>query len=96
MYLEYVRTCKVSNAKALTHASLLRNAVAELYTMDEKAAYTHAFVYIRQLAVHLRTALTVRRKEALSQVYNWQFVQSIRGTSLSLSQCRHGRWVKVA
>lgn len=52
--------------------------VTELYSLDERAAYTHAFVYIRQLAVHLRDALAQPKKDTLTKLYSWQFLQSLR------------------
>ena len=54
------------------------NSVVELYRLDMCASYQHAFVYIRQLAVHLRNAIVVKKKDAHLQVYNWQFVYALR------------------
>jgi hypothetical protein len=42
--------------------SLMWNCVAELYGLDLKLSYQHAFVYIRQLAIHLRTAIINKTK----------------------------------
>ena len=52
------------------------NSVVELYRLDEDATYQHAFIYIRQLAVHLRNATVAKKKESYLQVYNWQCVST--------------------
>ena len=58
--------------------SLLSNCVVEIYGLDPVLAYQHAFVYIRQLAIHLRQALLVKKKDAHRAVYNWNFVNCLR------------------
>lgn len=42
--------------------------VVELYRLDEVASYQHAFVYIRQLAIHLRNASLAKKKDTHLQV----------------------------
>jgi nucleolar complex protein 2 len=53
-------------------------AVVEIYRLDPTESYQHAFVYIRQLAIHLRGAIVTKKKESFAQVYNWQFLSSLK------------------
>ena len=72
-------------------------AVSELYSLDLRSSYEHAFVYLRQLAIHLRNAMTLKSKAASVHVYNMQFLSCLRGAVTDLFkrnsaalQC--GRW----
>lgn len=56
IYLAYVRNARFSTPQSAPTLQFLENCVVELYGLDAVAAYQHAFVYIRQLAVHLRQA----------------------------------------
>ena len=56
----------------------MRLCVVELYSMDPVAAYQHGFVYIRQLAVELRQAITKKTKTVFQRIYNWQFVNCVQ------------------
>uniref|UniRef100_A0A452YI81 Nucleolar complex protein 2-like protein n=1 Tax=Aegilops tauschii subsp. strangulata TaxID=200361 RepID=A0A452YI81_AEGTS len=63
IYKAYLVNCKLSKSisgSKLQHIQFLGNCVKELYTVDPQSAYQHAFVFIRQLAVILRGALTER------------------------------------
>lgn len=52
--------------------------IVEIYSMDNGAAYQHAFIYIRQLAVDLRQALTKVNKDTFERIYSWQFINCLR------------------
>ncbi|KAJ2352411.1 Nucleolar Complex 2 protein [Coemansia sp. RSA 2618] len=77
MYLTYVRHSNVKNMASLATIQLMRNCGVELYGNDGNASYQHAFVYIRQLAIHLRNSMQLRSKESFRAIYNWQFVNSL-------------------
>ena len=51
--------------------------MTELYGLDFVVAYEHAFVYIRQLAITLRSALSTKNKEAMTQVSSWQHINCL-------------------
>ncbi|ORX74210.1 Noc2-domain-containing protein, partial [Linderina pennispora] len=77
IYLTHVRHSNVKNITSLTTIQLMRNCGVELYGVDANASYQHAFVYIRQLAIHLRNSMQLRSKESFRAIYNWQFVNSL-------------------
>ena len=56
LYLTYVQYAKWVSAVNVGVLEFMCNCVVELYGMDVTLAYQHAFVYIRQLAIHLRNA----------------------------------------
>ena len=57
--------------------NFMRRSLAELFALDPKSGYNHAFVYVRQLSIALRNAVTLQKKESIAAVYNWQFVHSL-------------------
>lgn len=78
IYLSFIRNCKFPTPSIRPTLTFMLNSVAELYSLDPSASYQHAFVYIRQLAVHLRNAISSAKKDNLQQVYNWQYVYALR------------------
>jgi len=56
----------------------MMQSVAELYGTDLSIAYQQAFLYIRQLALHLRAALLKKTDETNRQVSSMQFLNCLR------------------
>eukprot|EP01130_Rhizamoeba_saxonica_P002575 TRINITY_DN12354_c0_g1_i1.p1 TRINITY_DN12354_c0_g1~~TRINITY_DN12354_c0_g1_i1.p1 ORF type:complete len:646 (+),score=167.15 TRINITY_DN12354_c0_g1_i1:54-1991(+) len=78
MYLTFVKNAKFVNPKTLPLVDFLGNCVVEIFGIDFNMTYQHAFVYIRQIAVHLRESYHKKSKSAYNAIYNWQTFNSIR------------------
>jgi nucleolar complex protein 2 len=78
MYLAFAKNAKFMNETTLPTLHFWNNCIVELYSLDLDSSYQHAFVYIRQLALHLRTALQKKTKEALRTVYCAQYLNCCR------------------
>ncbi|KAL6968006.1 Nucleolar Complex 2 protein [Sarracenia purpurea var. burkii] len=77
LYKAYVLNCQFVNATKLQHIQFLGNCVTEVIGVDLPAAYQHAFVFIRQLSMILREALTMKTKEAFRKVYEWKYMNCL-------------------
>jgi len=79
MYKEYVANSRFVNPTSLPRIHFMASCVVELYGIDSAAAYQHAFIFIRQLAIVLRNALTMKTK------VRWMFLHlSLLATRLSI------------
>ncbi|KAI1317813.1 Nucleolar Complex 2 protein [Mortierella claussenii] len=77
VYLTFVRYAKTTTLHTLPNLHLMQNCVAQLYGLDFDRSYQHGFVYVRQLAIHLRNAVLVKTKESFKAVYNWQYLHCL-------------------
>nr|CAB3264387.1 nucleolar complex protein 2 homolog [Phallusia mammillata] len=76
-YMSYVANCKFSSPTTLPMINFMQRTFAEICAVDADHTYRFAFLYIRQLAVHLRKAITTQNKETRQAVYNWQFIHCV-------------------
>lgn len=65
IYKEYAANSRFVNQTRLPQIRFMANCVVELYGIDLAASYQHAFVFIRQLAILLRNAFTMKTKVCL-------------------------------
>jgi nucleolar complex protein 2 len=89
IYLAFVRNCKLTTPSTLPAIHLMEHSIVELCRIDPPTTYRHAFVYIRQLAIHLRSALSSKNKDAIQPISNWQYLHCVELWTAVLTDVQH-------
>ncbi|KAI4166104.1 MAG: hypothetical protein LQ342_000535 [Letrouitia transgressa] len=84
-YQGLIKGSRLTNVHTLPSINMMKNSASELWGHDANIGYTTGFVFIRQLAVHLRQSITHPTKDSYKQVYNWQYIHSLDFWSRVLS-----------
>jgi len=81
-YLSYAKRSKFGTASGVSSVlptlTFMGNCIVELYSLDYASSYQHTFVYVRQLALHLRSALMKQTPETRGAVLCWQYVHCLK------------------
>lgn len=86
VYSSYIQSSRSVSIHIQPMLNLMKNTAVELYLVDADVAYTQAFGFIRQLAIHLRNCVKTKTKDTFKAVLNWQFVSAIDFWSLLLAR----------
>ncbi|GAV07897.1 hypothetical protein RvY_17677 [Ramazzottius varieornatus] len=77
MYVAYVTNSKVTSSTTWPTISFMAASLVEVLSLNPEVTYQQAFVYIRQMAIHVRNATNQKSKETQAKVYNWPFMHCI-------------------
>lgn len=78
VYLKFARRCKSVSEFNITLVHYWIKCVVVLYRRDVALAYQQAFVYIRQLAMHVRAAFVKKGEAVMKPLRSWQFISCLR------------------
>ena len=60
--MNFVKNTKFTSPKTQPVITFMQNSLVEIFSLDDHLTYQHGFVYIRQLAIHLRNAILQKKK----------------------------------
>jgi nucleolar complex protein 2 len=74
----YLDLCKFVNPYVATQVQFMLNSIVELCGLHLPSTYQHMFVFLRQMAVSLRSASASNVKDSYKLIYNWTFLSGVR------------------
>lgn len=77
LYINFVKNSKFMSPKTKPIIAFMQNSLVEIFSLDSHLTYQHGFVFIRQLAIHLRNAIVQQKKDSYQSVYNWQYIHCL-------------------
>ena len=78
IYLSFARNCRNYSEQNASTILFMIESITEVYSIDAAMAYQHAFLFVRQLALHLRAAMIKKSAEKSKELVGWQFVNCLR------------------
>lgn len=80
MYIKYVENSKFVSPNSMRGINFMRRSLVEIYLLDTSLSYSHAFLYIRQLAIQLRNAITIKKKVTsnINMNFNWKIIKNLK------------------
>jgi len=67
--MAFVKNTKFTSPKTKPLITFMQNSLVEIFRTDPNMTYQHGFVYIRQLAIHLRNAIVNKKKVGLNSIF---------------------------
>jgi len=78
-YLSFAQgATSATSAEIRERVGVQAKCIVELCGIDLSVSYRIAFGYIRQLALHLRTAMAAKTPEAIGAICSWQYMHCLR------------------
>ena len=68
MYIGFVKHTKFITSKTKPLVAFMQNSLIEIFAMDHSLTYQYGFIYIRQMAIHLRNAIIMKKKVLNAQI----------------------------
>ena len=76
LYMNFVKNTKFTSPKTKPVITFMQNSLVEIFSLDDHLTYQHGFVYIRQLAIHLRDAIMQKKKVLFAHPHSFLLTEN--------------------